>query len=249
MTKDNHLSRFDRRHKRRNNNLQIFIFGGLAAIIFIVLLLVISSDDQEANQEVVNNDSNENEQVENSPNDEHKEEDKNNETKDEKDKEKEDDKEEKKAEHYLDRETYAENIRLQALTTTDPNVKEAYMADWPAIGTKQKGKHTVTYKDGSDDRIEIKKAISYITDLEEDNIIEHWIGNGGDQKVIATVSDKAMKNYYKIYLSWVKDEGWKPTKLEYLKAAEKRQVEEAPQENVEIPTEQEPENIVENEEG
>lgn len=245
MTKDNHLSRFDRRHKRRNNNLQIFIFGGLAAIIFIVLLLVISSDDQEANQEVVNNDSNENEQVENSPNDEHKEQDKNNETNDEK----EDDKEEKKADHYLDRETYAENIRLQALTTTDQNVKEAYIADWPAIGTKQKGKHTVTYQDGSDDRIEIKKAISYITDLEEDNIIEHWIGNGGDQKVIATVSDKAMQNYYKIYLSWVKDEGWKPTKLEYLKAAEKRQVEEAPQENVEIPTEQEPKNIVENEEG
>lgn len=235
MTERNQLSRYQRRNKRRNNNIQIFLFGGLAAVVFIVLLLFLSSDDKK-DDKVANEQDTENteqnvevdEPKENAEEKSDKEENEKNEDK-EKENAEENDETTKKS-TYADRETYAEDISLQPMTTTDQNVEEAYIADWPAIGTKQSGKHTVTYEDGSDDRVEIKKAISYVTELDEDNIIEHWIGNGGEDKVIATISDKGMENHYKVYLSWVKDEGWKPTKLEYLKAVKTEKEEPAEKE-------------------
>lgn len=236
MTERNDLSRYKRRNKRRNNNIQIFLFGGLAAVVFIVLLLYLSSDDKNDDQ-LANEQETENteEQVDIEEPKEAVDEDpdkKENEEKDQtKDEEREENEQVSKQDTYADRETYAEEVTLQRLTTTDKNVEEAYIADWPAIGTKQTGKHTVTYEDGSDDRVEIKKAISYVTELNEDNIIEHWIGNGGDDKVIATISDKEMENHYKVYLSWVKDEGWKPTKLEYLTAAKTENNEQEVNEN------------------
>src|SRR5699024_7822412 len=54
--------------------------------------------------------------------------------------------------------------------------------------------------------------------LKEDDMIEHWVGNGGDQKVIATVSNNDQSIAYKVYLQWEIDKGWKPTKVEKLKS-------------------------------
>lgn len=222
MTERNDLSRYQRRNKRRNNNIQIFMFAGLAAVVFIVFLLFVTSDDKEkdklANEQATENTEENVEIAEEADEKPDKAENEKNEDKEKNEEKNEEDEKVTKQATYADRETYGEEVSLQRLTTTDQNVVEAYIADWSAIGTKQTGKHTVTYDDGSDDREEIKKAISYITDLDEDNIIEHWIGNGGEGKVIATISDKEMKSHYKVYLSWVKDEGWKPTKLEYLEA-------------------------------
>lgn len=47
-------------------------------------------------------------------------------------------------------------------------------------------------------------------------MIEWWIENGGDQKVIATVSDTAETEVFRVFLSWVDNEGWQPTKVEIL---------------------------------
>ncbi|MCJ0930782.1 YrrS family protein [Virgibacillus halodenitrificans] len=110
-----------------------------------------------------------------------------------------------------------EEIEKQEVDSSDENVLKAYTADWKPIGTEQEEPHTTNYSDGSQDRIEIKEAVLMVTDIPEQNLVMHWVGNGGDQKVEATVSNEDNSEIYRVYLSWVEGEGWQPTKLEELK--------------------------------
>src|SRR5699024_11189719 len=101
---------------------------------------------------------------------------------------------------------------------TDNNVSKAYTGNWKPVGTIQDGPHTTNYNNGSIDRKEIKEAVSIATGVDENQMIEHWIGNGGDQKVIATIQDQTDSVFYRVYLEWIDEEGWKPTKVEQLKS-------------------------------
>lgn len=107
---------------------------------------------------------------------------------------------------------------------SDENVKEAVMGNWPPVGTSQTGPHTTNFNTGSQDRIEIKQAVSLVTGISENDMIEWWVENGGEQKVIATVSDKTESDpeTYRVYLSWIDNEGWQVTKLETLIENDKR---------------------------
>jgi|SRR5690625_1287702 len=107
-------------------------------------------------------------------------------------------------------------VETEQIESTDDNVIEAYTGNWQPIGTVQEGPHTTTYDDGSQDRIEIKQAVMAATGLGED-MTEHWIGNGGDQKVIATVANPGNSEIYRVYLSWIDHEGWQVTQVERLK--------------------------------
>ncbi|WP_042146081.1 YrrS family protein [Paucisalibacillus sp. EB02] len=98
----------------------------------------------------------------------------------------------------------------------DDKVVEAYTKNWQPIGTEQEGTHSVVYEDGSQDRIEMEKALQYATGLSEDNIITWWLQRNGDQNVIGTVSDKAETQTYRVYISWVDNQGWQPTLVEVL---------------------------------
>lgn len=98
----------------------------------------------------------------------------------------------------------------------DDVVVEAYTKEWQPIGTEQEGPHSVVYEDGSQDRMEMEKALQYATGLSEDNIITWWLQRNGDQKVIGTVSDKAETQTYRVYISWVDNQGWQPTLVEVL---------------------------------
>ena len=109
------------------------------------------------------------------------------------------------------------DITIEEIESDDENVITAFKGDWDPVGTEQEGPHTTTYEDGSDDRLEIRRALVMVTGIKEDDMIEHWIGRGGDQEVIATVSDHAQEDYYRVYLRWVDDEGWQPTKADKLK--------------------------------
>lgn len=96
------------------------------------------------------------------------------------------------------------------------DVAEAYTGDWDPIGTEQEGDHNTDFSDGSADRVEIKRAVSKVTGLSEDGMIEHWVGNNGPDKVIATVSDSSNSENYRVFLNWVDGEGWQPTQVEEL---------------------------------
>lgn len=112
-------------------------------------------------------------------------------------------------------------IETTEVEPSDDNVIEAYTGNWPTIETVQEGPHTTSYSDGSEDRIEIKEATMLATGLNE-NLVEWRVENGGDQKVIATVSDHEETKIYRVYVSWIEDQGWQPTKVEVLKENDKK---------------------------
>lgn len=121
--------------------------------------------------------------------------------------------EDNEGENELDQEiTEVEEVN----DSEDENVRKAYEGNWPAIGTEQEGPHTVNFDKGSQDRIEMKQAVVSATGLDTDNMVEWWVGNGGDQKVISTVSDPDQTTTYRVYLSWIDEEGWQPTRVEIL---------------------------------
>lgn len=100
---------------------------------------------------------------------------------------------------------------------SDDNVIKAYTSNWQPIGTKQTGSHTINYNEGSQDRIEMRKAVSVATNLNNERLIMWWIESNGKQKVVITASDANETKTYRVYMSWVKTKGWKPTKVEELK--------------------------------
>lgn len=114
-------------------------------------------------------------------------------------------------------EEYEEEIVIQYVDSDDENVIEAFVGNWPPIGTNQSEPHTTNFEDGSDDRNEIRKAVLQVTNIDEENLLELWIGNGGEQKVIANVQDRSNDDIYRVYLSWIEYEGWQVTLVEKLK--------------------------------
>src|SRR5699024_273498 len=112
---------------------------------------------------------------------------------------------------------FSDDVVIQQIDSNDSNVIEAFVGNWPPIGTIQEEPHTTEYDDDSQDRIEIREAILNVTNIKEDDLTELWVGNGGDQKVIANVEDRSNSDIYRIYLSWVEAEGWQVTLVERIK--------------------------------
>lgn len=119
-------------------------------------------------------------------------------------------------------ETNRDSVTIEEVESEDPNVLKAYIGDWSPLGTEQVGPHTTTFTNGSRDRIEIKEAVVQVTELDPDDMVEWLVENGGDQKVIATVSDSNESEIYRVYLSWVDEQGWQVTKVETLEKNDKK---------------------------
>ncbi|MFC4558898.1 DUF1510 family protein [Virgibacillus kekensis] len=100
---------------------------------------------------------------------------------------------------------------------SDDNVTEAYTKDWQPVGTEQSEPHTTNFDEGSQDRLEMRKASAVATGLDEESLIMWWIQRNGDNSVISTVSNADNTEYYRVYMTWVENQGWKPSKVEVLK--------------------------------
>ena len=111
-----------------------------------------------------------------------------------------------------------EDIKTEKTDPSDDNVTSAVTGNWKPVETKQEGIHTTDYNNGSQDRIEIKQASANATGLSVEDMIEWRVENNGDQKVVATVSDTQQTKTYRIFLTWIENEGWQPNKVEQLKA-------------------------------
>jgi hypothetical protein len=100
----------------------------------------------------------------------------------------------------------------------DPNVKETFInPSWKPIGTEQSEPHVATYDTESTDWQEMKKAFEHATGLTEADWTLWRIGNNGSpQDAKGVVSTKDRQYVYRVYIEWVENEGWKPTKLEHL---------------------------------
>lgn len=95
----------------------------------------------------------------------------------------------------------------------DPNVIGILQGPWEPIGTVQDEPHTISWDMESIDWAEMEKAVAYATSINLDDMITWWVKGNGEGKVLAEVStgDKSLK--YHVYLEWITNNGWKPTKV------------------------------------
>ncbi|BAC13957.1 hypothetical conserved protein [Oceanobacillus iheyensis HTE831] len=222
MSRDMNQTRSDKFEKRRKSTKAITI-GIIAASILVIILLGIwvfggsGGKEQNANENENSSSDEDSDFLITEPDEE--EEENNNSTDNEEngqDEQNNDNNEQENENEQNEDNEQNNNVETESVEPSDENVSDAYTGNWDPIGTEQEGPHTTTYDDGSQDRIEIKEATSMVTGIDADNMVEWLVENGGDQKVIATVSDKDETQTFRVYLQWVDGEGWQPTKVEEL---------------------------------
>ena len=200
-------SRLNKFEKRRKNTKAISIFIVIGSILLVLLigLLVFGDNDNDTDQaeekksELVIEESGQEET------------------------EKDNDDTEDEASEEDTKEEDDETIEKESVESSDDNVTEAYTANWKPIGTKQEGEHTTQFEKETQDWKEMEQAASLAAEIDESDMMTWRIENGGDpQKTIATVSDNEETEVYRVYLSWIDEEGWQPTKVEILKENDKK---------------------------
>lgn len=110
----------------------------------------------------------------------------------------------------------SEVSNVEEAESDDPLVERAYTGKWTPIGTEQSGEHVTNFNEGSQDRVEINQAVTSVTGLDSGNIIEWWIAGDGPNRVEATVSNENKTEVYRVYLQFIKEKGWQPTRVEEL---------------------------------
>lgn len=103
------------------------------------------------------------------------------------------------------------------------NVNKVITENWPSVPTSQENHTRVTFDEGSQDWEEMTTAISKGAGLSKNDMILWWVGGNGTNSVIATVTNKAQTDNYRVYVSWVDGAGYKPTKVEVLYENDKKQ--------------------------
>lgn len=107
-------------------------------------------------------------------------------------------------------------LKKQAVASADENVKEAYTANWEPVGTKQKEPHSVVIEQNTQEWKEMMEAVTVATGVNEEELVAWWVTRGGSQEVIATVSDRAETETFRVYLHWEENKGYRPDKVEIL---------------------------------
>jgi len=114
----------------------------------------------------------------------------------------------------------SESKENETITDGDPEsniIRTIENSSWKPIGTHQSEPHTVVYDDGSVDRKEMERAVSYAIGIDQSNLIYWWFSRNGDNKVAATISTSDKTQVYRVYIDWIPEEGWKPVKIEELR--------------------------------
>ncbi|GGA69032.1 YrrS family protein [Ornithinibacillus halotolerans] len=215
MSNFNRYSRVNKFEKRRKNTKLISILMVAATILVLLLigLWLFGPDDQA--DDSTNNSS----QVDNANNSENTSEDNgedpastNDESSQSNDGENSSENEDNQSSENVDE----QNEEDTPVNSEDENVISTINDNWEPVGTEQEGPHSINFTEDSQDRIEMEKAVLHATGLAEDDMIPWWLERGGDQQVIATVSNRAETAIYRVYLSWIDNQGWQPTLVEIL---------------------------------
>lgn len=214
MSDNNHETRTNRHRKRKSQNQTLKLAIGLVAAILAIFLFefLFGSGDGGRDEEQAFNQSTENESsmIVRTPESESS----SSASSSSQAEESSQSSEESESEESASKE---ESEETREVAANDPNVIRAFEGNWAPIGTTQSEPHVTNYNDGSADRIEIKRAVSQATGVPEGDMIENWVGNNGDQKVTATVTQPSSGKIYKVYLSWIAQQGWQVTRVEELR--------------------------------
>ncbi|TDL82208.1 YrrS family protein [Peribacillus frigoritolerans] len=220
-------SRFENRDKRRKANVVLNILIGIVVILILVIgsQLMLGGNDSEQASKGTKEETGSN-QIENEKN------------KEEKDKEqtaKEDAESEQDSSEEADAAEEDENAKEEpeeseageeVVTEGDPNSNVDQIIEnpgWKPVGTSQSEPHAAQYDKNSQDWAEMIQAMSYATGLSESDMTIWFIGNNGSPNdAKGTISSKDKTQNYKVEITWVENEGWKPVKVEKLKQTETR---------------------------
>lgn len=202
-------ARSKQRAKRRKTNLILnsLIVIVVVLIIFVAITIFSGGDKEKADQ--TNKEPN-NEQVSGTENKS---------SSDQNNNESENNGDENKATDTNDQDEQTTNEDEEVIVEegTNPNVSKTIInPSWKPVGTEQTGVHETVFEIGSLDWKEMEKALAYGAGLDHANMTTWFIANGGPNQAIGTVSAKDDQQAYRVYIQWVDDQGWKPTKVEEL---------------------------------
>ena len=111
-----------------------------------------------------------------------------------------------------------DDVKDQEIVTeggSDPEVKKTIVNPaWEPVGTSRTGQHFNEYSGADWD--EMVQAISYGTGIDPSNMTILFLGNNGPDKSVGTVKQKDTQQEYRVYIEWVDEKGWKPTRVEEL---------------------------------
>lgn len=210
MDRDSHLSRVKKYKKRRSVKRSIIalsIVGFILLFSVIVMTFTAETDDQAKENENRNTDSEEQLVEDDLNNDEvHQMIDDQESTDEEQTGDQKDESDHIQVNNHL--------VEPKDVPSDDPNVIVAKEGEWQPIGTIQEEPHVVTFEKDSIDWQEMVAAIESVVNI--DDMVIHWLGNGGEQKAVGTVSNQDKTENYRVYISWVMNEGWQPTRVEQL---------------------------------
>ncbi|WP_067837174.1 YrrS family protein [Amphibacillus sediminis] len=209
MPNDNSsYSRMNRFEKKRKNTkwLTMFIGLGLILIVVFIIILATSGDDlvddpptQEKQEEPVdspNKPDQEEPQSDPDQNTPESDEDEDSEEPDQSD---------------------SDHINIQYLEIGDDhNVMYAYTGNWDPIPTEQAEPHQISWDQSSQDWREMMQAAEMASGIAVDEMYYLWVSGEGPQSVIATFSNNTMDQHYRVYLSWIENQGWLPDRVEML---------------------------------
>lgn len=107
-------------------------------------------------------------------------------------------------------------------SSDDPNVEEVIIdPNWKPTATKQTGEHISAYEEGHIDYQEKLVTFRNAVNLDENNVIFWSVKNNGSaDSSVAVVSTNDRSEKYRIFIEWVQNEGWKPSKVEKLSQLE-----------------------------
>lgn len=212
---ENNISRSNKRKKRRHINRMIyflFILAFLLLIMLIFLLVTNNSSSTETSQSDVEKSDIEQEDVQKEKQEKSI---TTNQINEETEKNEDD-------EQQLEKIEEDNSFFVEYVEPSDDNVVVAYISHWQPIGTDQEDPHKIDNSEGSVDYKEMMEAIHQVTELEKSNIIEWAIEQESDDTVITTVSDQDEERIFRVYLSWITNEGWQVTKVEELYENDKK---------------------------
>lgn len=221
-------SRYGRTTKRKKTNMILNILIGVVFIFIVVLASSLffgkndpatdnenqlATGEQELSETEENEAEQESEEEEEAESEEAEESAEKDEEEKEKDKEKEEEKEEESNEADESETEVSEN-------SDDPNViKTLTNPGWGPVGTSQSEPHTSVYDEGHVDWNEKLKAVEAATRLSSGDYTLIFLGNGGSEhSSVASIKNKSTGENFKVYLEWVTNKGWKPTKVEQVKS-------------------------------
>ncbi|CAG9619417.1 YrrS family protein [Sutcliffiella rhizosphaerae] len=214
-------SRYGRTTKRKKTNMVYNILIGVVFIFIIVLgssLFFGKNDPTTDTENQLANDQQQNESDENTPTEDEKAEEEEAARSEEEEEPEEEESQEEDENEENENDSNSETEVSE--NSDDPNViKTMTNAGWGPVGTSQSEPHTSVYDENHIDWQEKLNAVHAATGLNSGDYTLMFLGNGGSEHhAVASIRNKSTGENFKIYLEWVTNEGWKPTKVEQVKA-------------------------------